>query len=166
MSEARHTIRDGIVAGLIGYAAVAVFYSAFDFLAARGSLHTVNVLGRAVFRGLRDPNTLRFPVDLDATAIFEYNALHLVLAVAIGLIVTSLVTLGERNPARRRLVRFVIAIGFVVTIGAVGLLTTPMRPVLPWWSIVVANGLATLLAGMYLTRQRPGLWRRLALAQS
>jgi hypothetical protein len=50
-----------------------------------------------------------------------------------------------------------------VTITVIGLLTTPMRPVLPWWSIVVANTLAVLLAGAYLVKRRPGLWRRLSL---
>ena len=163
MSYARRTIRDGIVVGLIGYASVAVFYSAFDFLAARGTLYTVNMLGRAVFRGLRDPAVLQFPMALDPQAIMLYNALHLALALIIGLIVTGLVAMGEQSPARRRGVRLVIAAGFVVTIGVIGFLTTSLRPVLPWWSIVVANALAVALAGAYLLRQRPGLWSRLAL---
>ena len=166
MKMGSRTIRDGVLVGLIGYAAVAVFYSAFDFLAARGPLYTVNLLGRTVFRGLRDPGILYFPVDLDATAILLYNALHLALALAIGLIVVSLVALGEDEPARRRAVRLVIVAGFVVTIGAVGLLTSSIRPLLPWWSIVSANTLAVLLAGAYLIRRRPGLWRRQALLQS
>ena len=165
MSTQRHTIRDGIVVGLIGYASVAIFYSAFDFLAARGPLHTVNMLGQAVFKGLRDPSVLQFPMALDTGAILAYNALHLVLALIIGVIVVALVAIGERNPSRRGLVRFIIAAGFLVTVIAVGLLTTPMRPLLPWWSIVVANALATVLAGAYLIRLHPGLFRRLALAQ-
>ena len=163
MAAPRRTIRDGIVVGLIGYAAVAVFYSVFDQLAARPPLYTVDLLGKAVFRGLRDPGVLFFPLQSDVAAIFWYNALHFVIALVIGLIVTSLVASAEQHPSRRSLVRFVIAAGFLVTVIVVGVLTAPMRPVLPWWSIVVANALATLLAGTYLVRQRPGLWRRLAL---
>lgn len=162
MLPANRTMREGIVVGLIGYASVAVFYSAFDLLAARGTLYTVDLLGKAVFRGLRDPGVVLFPIRPDVTAIFWYNALHLVIALAIGLIVTGLVGQAERHPPRAYLVLFTIVAGFVVTILGVGLLTTPMRPFLPWWSIVVANTLATLLAGTYLLRQRPGLWRRLA----
>jgi hypothetical protein len=45
MVAPRRTIRDGIVVGLIGYAAVAVFYSVFDQLAARPPLYTVDLLG-------------------------------------------------------------------------------------------------------------------------
>jgi hypothetical protein len=54
MVPASRTMREGIVVGLIAYASVAVFYSAFDLLAARGTLYTVDLLGKAVFRGLRD----------------------------------------------------------------------------------------------------------------
>ena len=164
MAAASRTGRDGIVVGLIAYAAVAVFYSAFDLLAARGTLFTVDLLGKSVFRGLRDPSVLDLPIQPDMTAIFWYNGLHLVLSLAIGLIVTGLVEHAEQHPPRARLMLFAVVAGFVVTILGVGMLTTPMRPVLPWWSIVVANGSATLLAGLYLLRKRPGVWGHLTRA--
>ena len=163
MITARGTVRDGLVVGLIGYASVALFYSGFDVLAARDPLYTVDLLGKAVFRGLRDPGVLLFPLPLDGTAIFLYNAFHLVMAVVIGLVVTALASDAERHPGRARLVMFTLIAGFVVTIAIVGLLTAPMRPVLPWWSIVVANALAVVVAGLYLVRQRPLLWHRLTL---
>lgn len=143
--------------GLIAYAAVAIFYTAFDVLAARGELYTINVLGRAVFRGLRDPGVLLLPMPLDFTAIFWYNGLHLLVSLLIGVIVVSLVRGAERHPAQARAVLGVILAGFVVTVLVVGLLTEAIRPVLPWWSIVVANGCATLLAGLWLLRKHPGL---------
>ena len=161
MSSASRTIREGIVVGLIGYAAVAVFYTIFDLLAARNTFYTVNLLGRAVFRGLRDPDVLMLPVALDKTAILWYNILHLVVALIIGLIVTALVGDAEQHPSRRLGVLFVIVGGFVVTILGVGVLTAAMRPVLPWWSIVVANTFAVILAGGYLLQKRPGLGGRL-----
>lgn len=150
-----------MVVGLIAYVSVAMFYSAFDLLASRGTLYTVDLLGKAVFHGLRDPSVLQFPTQLDTTAIFCYNGIHLLVSLAIGLIVTSLVDYAERHPPRAYPVLFTIVTGFVVTILAVGLLTTSMRPVLPWWSIVTANSLAVLLAGSYLLRKRPSLWHRL-----
>ncbi|MDO8501921.1 MAG: hypothetical protein Q7S20_08750 [Gemmatimonadaceae bacterium] len=161
MVRASRTTRDGLVVGLIAYVSVAVFYSAFDLLASRGTLYTVDLLGKAVFQGLRDPSILQFPTQLDPTAIFWYNGLHLLISLAIGLIVTGLVDHAERHPSQGFLVLSAIAAGFVVTILAVGLLTTPMRPVLPWWSIVVANSLAVLLAGSYLLQKRAGLLRRI-----
>ena len=95
-------------------------------------------------------------------AIFWYNGLHLVLSVLIGLIVVRLVTQAQQHPSEARAAFAVIVAGFVVTILAVGWLTTPMRPILPWWSIVVANVLASALAGWYLLRKRPGLWQQVS----
>ena len=166
MAAERHTIRDGLAVGFIGYAAVALFYTTFDVLAARGPLHTVNVLGRAVFRGLRDPSVLQFPVDLDRGAILAYNGLHLTLAMAIGFVVAVLITFAEQNPAQRHLVRFMISAGYVLTVAIVGLLTAPMRDLVPWWSVIVANAVAMVLAGAYLLAKHPGLWRRVALVEA
>lgn len=160
MSDARRTIREGLIVGLIAYAAVALFYSAFDFLAARGSLYTVDLLGKAVFRGLRDPGVLRYPIEIDPTAVFLYNGLHLLLSLAIGLIVTSLVAQAERHPGRAPSIFLFIVAGGVVTVFLVGYLTEPIRPLLPWWSIVVANVFASIVAGVYLVRKRPALLGR------
>jgi len=162
MAPASRTIREGVVVGIIAYAAVAAFYAAFDLLAARGTLYTVDLLGKATFTGLRDPAVLAFPIQPDVTVIAWYNGLHLAISLAIGLTVTGLVELSERRPAHARLVFATIVAGFVVTIVAVGLLTTPIRPLLPWWSIVMANAFAVLLAGAYLLRKRPDAWRRLS----
>ena len=153
-------MREGLVVGLIAYVAVAVFYVGFDILAARGALFTVNMLGEAVFRGLRDPSVLRFPRELDPTAIFLYNALHLALSLGIGLTVTWLVAVAERYQEWRGAVLAVLFTGGVVTVMAVGLLTEAMRPVLPWWSIVVANLLAVAIAGAYLVRRHPTIIAR------
>jgi hypothetical protein len=163
MTTQRSIVRDGLVVGLIGYVAVAAFYSAFDVLAARGPLHTVNVLGQAVFRGLRDPSVLQFPVDIDREAIAMYNTLHLVIAMAIGFVVATLVSAAEQKPERRRIVTAIIVAGYVVTVIGVGTLTMPERDVLPWWSIIVANAVATAVAGAYLIVRHPGFWRRPAL---
>lgn len=162
MKPINRTIREGLVMGIIGYASVAAIYSAFDLLAARGALHTVDLLGKSVFRGLRDPAVLVFPIQLDVTAIAWYNGLHLLISLIIGLIVIGLVEYSDRRPSQARMVLFMIVAGFVVTIVLVGLLTNPIRPLLPWWSIVVANALSVLLAGAYLLRKRPGTWGRLS----
>lgn len=154
-------MREGLVVGLTAYTAVAAFYAVFDLLSTRGTLYTVNLLGKAVFKGVRDPAVLQLPVPLDPSAILWYNVLHLAISLAIGFIVVSLVTHVERHPSQARLVLFTLVAGFVVTILAVGLLTSSMRPVLPWWSVVIANVLAVFLAGAYLLRKHPGIWHRL-----
>lgn len=162
MTLARRAVRDGLIVGLIAYAAVAIFYSAIDMLAARGPLFTVDLLGKAVFRGLRDPGVLQFPIPVDYGAVFSYNALHLLLSLAIGVIVTRILAYAERRPERAPLVLFVVVAGGVITVLVVGYLTQSMRPLLPWWSIVVANVAAAVTAGIYVLARHPGL-RRLML---
>lgn len=161
MPTSKLTLRIGFIVGLLAYAAVAVFYSVFDFLAARGTLYTVNLLGRSVFGGLRDAGVLQLPVRLEPAAIIAYNGLHLALSLLIGLIVVGLIARAERDPAHARLMLGVIIAGFFITVLAVGWLSTPIRPVLPWWSIVAANALAVITAAAYLLRIRPGVGRRL-----
>lgn len=162
MSSAKQNVRDGLIVGIIGYLAVALLYVVFDTLAARGTLYTVDLLGKTLFKGLRDTSVLGLPIVPDAAVIFWYNTVHLGIALVIGMVVTGLVAYAERHPERARLVTFIIVAGFVVTILVVGRLTVSIRRLLPWWSIVVANSLAVLMAGSYLLWRRPGTWARLS----
>lgn len=160
--RAARVIREGLAVGLIGYFAVAVFYAAFDVLAARGTLFTVDMLSRAVFRDAPTAALLSFPtVPGNTMAIWWYNLLHLATSLAIGLTVVALVEHAETHPARGWLVAALLAAGYVATILAVGVLSRTIRPVLPWWTIVTVNSAAVVLGGVYLTRRRSGLARRL-----
>ena len=85
MTRSNRIVREGIIVGMIGFAAVALFYVVFDILAARGFLFTVNLLGNAVFFGLRDPSVLAAPTAIDPGAVLLYTTLHLVTALVIGL---------------------------------------------------------------------------------
>ncbi len=131
-------------------------------------IHACNpvLLGKALFHGERDAAILSLPITLDPATILAYNGLHLAISLAIGMIVMALVSQGECHPARAPAVVATIIAGFLVTIVAVGLLTTAIRPLLPWWSIVVANSLAVVAASGYLLRRHPGLWRRLMTPRS
>jgi hypothetical protein len=153
--------RDGIVVGLLAYVAVAVFYSIFDFLAARGPLFTVNWLGKALFRGLRDPSVLQAPLGTDWGGVFSYNAFHLAASLVIGLVVVRLVSLAEQGRVHPPAILFVIVAGFATTILAAGWLSAPIRSVLPWWSIVAANAAAVIAGAFYLMKRRPGVVDRL-----
>lgn len=157
----RRTIVQGLTVGFIAYLSVAAFYAAFDVLAARGTLYTVDLLGKAVFRGLRDPSVLQYPIDIDRGAVMAYNALHLALSLLIGLAVCGFVELAERRPRAAPFASVMLAGGFFITVAVVGLLSAPIRPLVPWWSVVVANVIPMVLAGWYLTRRRPGIARTL-----
>lgn len=155
MTEQRPIERDGVRAGLIAAVAVAVFYAGLDQLAARGLLYTVNLLGLALFRGARDPAIRLLPIPIDRGAILTYSALHLVLSVMIGVIVTRFLGIARREPGKAPMIWLLLVGGGVATILAIGYLTGPLRALLPWWSIVVANALAVAVVGFDLLHRHP-----------
>ena len=161
MDSSSRTIRYGAAVGVIAYGAVAVFYALFDLLASRGVLHTVNQLGRAFFRGHRETASLGIPTAIDWSAIALYNALHFAVSMAIGITVATLVEHAHRRPDRAPVTLLTLIAGFVFTIGIIGAATASMRPVLPWWSLIVANSVAVVLAGWFLMRRYPTVFRRL-----
>ena len=57
MSEERPVLRDGVIAGLIGAAAVALWFLVFDIARGRPLL-TPALLGGAVFQGITDPGAI------------------------------------------------------------------------------------------------------------
>jgi hypothetical protein len=59
----------------------------------------------------------------------------------------------------------VIAAGFFVTIFGIGMVSSPFKALLPWWSVVLANVLAVVVAGAYLLGRHPGLARRVVLSE-
>ncbi len=162
MDQERRALREGFVVGIIGFASVAVLYGALDLIAGRGLLYTVDLLGKSLFLGLRDPAVLLLPMEPEMMPIFWYNCVHLVASILIGVIVVGLVDRAHSQPALAPIALLTIVAGFVVTIGAVGMLTGAIRPVLPWWSIVVSNSLAVIAAGTYLLWRWPETWRSLS----
>jgi hypothetical protein len=75
--------------------------------------------------------------------------------------VSWLVAQLEGPPAQTRLALLVIVAGFFVTIFGIGMVSSPIKTLLPWWSVVVANILAVVVAGAYLLGRHPGLAKRL-----
>jgi hypothetical protein len=101
---------------------------------------------------------LQFPLVLDLMGVFWYNAFHLVASLAIGLVVTDLLFRADRHPGYAPLVLAAIVAGFLITVLGVGFLTVSIRALLPWWSIVVANVLATVAGAVYLVRRHSVRW--------
>ena len=151
------TIKEGIIIGFIGYASVALLYVFFDIIAARGLLFTVDILGKALFRGLLDPLAMAEPAALDLEAIFWYNIFHLVTALIIGLLVISFVDLTDRKPSQGQFILFTLFLGFVITVVVVSFLTSPISDFLPWWSVIIANSISVVCSSYYLFKKHPGI---------
>ena len=91
MARHQSAVREGLFLGVMGYAAVAAFYTILDLLAGRDPLFTLNLLGKIVFRGARDPSILQLPLAPDTGAMVAYNFLHLGVALAVGFLVAWLI---------------------------------------------------------------------------
>jgi hypothetical protein len=85
-------IGEGIVVGVAGAAAVAIWFLLAD-LAAGVPFRTPALLGSALFHGLRDPSAL----SVTPTAVVEYTIVHGLVFIAFGVAVAGLFALVDRE---------------------------------------------------------------------
>ena len=141
MTSSSHSryLREGVIAGLVGAAIVAVWFLIYD--AARGRpFRTPALLGAATFQGVSDPAA----VPVDAHLIVQYTVLHGVVFAMIGVLIAYLIVSAQREPSRL-LVMFIGLLCFEVFFLAVVVwLAHPVLGEIAWWSILVANALAAL----------------------
>lgn len=152
----RSVLREGIVAGLIGAAVVALWFLIFDILRGRPFL-TPGLLGATVFHG---PNS---PAGLEPAfgPIVGYTILHGMAFIAFGVIAASIMAASEREPA--------LFIGFVILFacfeafffGAVGAMGRSVQGALVWWAVLIGNLLASVAMLWYLFRAHRALPRTL-----
>jgi hypothetical protein len=154
---ARDTARlyqEGMIAGVIGAAAVALWFLLLD-TAAGHPLYTPTVLGTAIFRNsaLATPETIS--VSLEMVAMFTW--VHVLVFAALGGVASRLLAMAERNPSwgfGLMLLFVVFEFGFVA---AASLLAAPVLRVIPWPSVLGANLLAAAAMTAYFWRRHPHL---------
>src|SRR5438128_762129 len=146
--------QEGMIAGVIGAATVALWFLLLD-TAAGHPLYTPTVLGTAIFRhaALASPETLS--VSLEMVGMFTW--IHVLIFAALGGIVSRLLAMVERNPSwgfGLLLLFVVFEFGFVAT---AALLAAPILRVIPWPSVLAANVLAAAAMSAYFWRRHPRL---------
>lgn len=162
MSPQSRYLREGIIAGTIAAAIVAVWFLIYD--AAQGRpFRTPALLGAATFQGVTDPAA----VPISTGLVVQYTVLHGVVFAMIGVLVAYLIVSAQRQPARL-LVLFIFLMCFEVFFLAVVVwLAHPVLTELAWWTILVANVLAAGAMMVYffvghraLGRMLLGPWTR------
>jgi putative oxidoreductase len=141
-------LHDGVIAGLIGAAAIAVWFFVVDLVSGR-PFFTPATLGH----GLLD--VLGKPAQDDSTLIhvLAYTVFHFAAFMIVGLAASLIVFLAQREPS--------ILFGFIVLFvafevgfyGLVGLLSqaTPLRE-FAWYQVLIGNLLAAGSMGFYFWR--------------
>jgi hypothetical protein len=154
-SEASRIYQDGIVAGILGAATVAVWFFIIDLLNGR-PLYTPTVLGTALFRrGAALSSLEAMPPSLDMVLMFTW--VHGLAFAAVGGIASRLLAMAERNPS----IGFGILLLFVVfeagfTVVAM-LFAAPILKALTWPAVLVANVLAAAVMVGYFRLRHPQL---------
>jgi hypothetical protein len=151
-AQEHSTVREGLVAGLLGAAIVAAWYLVFDTAAGR-PLHTPNVLGKVFFRGDLEPGVR----EIVPRVVAGYTALHVVIFALAGIGLTLLVHLTARNLALRMGLWIGLVVAFAFFAGLTYMLTTATGERLPVWSVVGGSLLAVVAMGWYLWRRHPRL---------
>ena len=151
-------LREGIIAGLIGAAAVALWFLVVDVIAGR-PFFTPAMLGSAVFWGVHDPAQ----VAIEYSRIIGYTMIHVSAFVVVGTIAAVLAAEVEAAPHTLYLVVVLFAIfefGFYVT---VAVLAQPLLGSLAWWNVAMGNAIAAFGMGYYLWRAHPKIAATLKL---
>jgi hypothetical protein len=148
--EQGSVLREGVVAGCIGAAVVAVWFLAFDLARGRPLL-TPALLGNLVFHGVNNPTGL----SVSLGPVLGYTLLHGLAFVAFGVVAASLITASEREPALLIGVVILFACFEVFFVALEGALGQSVVGALVTWSVVIGNFLAAAaMLGYFLSRHR------------
>ncbi|HEX9705487.1 MAG TPA: hypothetical protein VGA20_09590 [Gemmatimonadales bacterium] len=145
---------DGAVTGLVGAAAVALWFLALD-VAVGHPLRTPAALGSALFLGAQGMGEVR--TDLGVVA--AYTVLHVGVFIAIGMGLAWLARQVERAPQFLLLVVLACIVLQALVVPAMALTAEWVLGTLGWWSVVVGNlfGVGSMAAWIWL--KHPGLRR-------
>jgi hypothetical protein len=137
--------RDGVIAGLIGYGAIAVMLAVLSVARGNSPLHLATLIGSTLFPGT------------GSAAFAAYNLLHLTVFLAVGLFLSASASLSERAPqAWYPMVVLVMFVGGHI-IAAPFWFDAGVQAELPLWGVAALTLLAALPMGAFLWSRHPGI---------
>jgi len=143
-------LREGFIAGVIGAAAVAVWFFIVDLIAGT-AFFTPSVLGQAVFWGLRDATS----VEVTFPSVIAYTAVHVVAFGIVGIAAAALAFMVDKWPTTLFFVVVFFAIfeiGFYISLM---LAARPLLGALAWTNVAIGNLIAAIAMGYYLWKAHP-----------
>jgi hypothetical protein len=154
--ERTRTLSEGLVAGLLGYVSIALFFGLLHLFTGQSLFHTAATLGDPLVS--HDSMIVGGSV---AGSVIAFNGFHMLAFILFGMIAAWLVARAERNPGFFILMLFLGLAGFFYSLsGFLGFsIDRPLAP--SWITVAVANLIAGGLMAAYLLRSHPGLWQRI-----
>lgn len=155
-------IREGIFCGIVGAAALALWFLIVDVTAGQ-PLRTPAALGAGLFRGLRAADAATTPGGT-AAMIVGYTVFHVMVFIVAGIILAHVVTMLEREPAVFLIAFFALFVfyEFSYLVFALAFVQRVLQDV-SWPALLVGNGVAAASMGMFLYRRHPKLHFKLEL---
>ena len=153
MAERHNSVREGILAGIIGGTAIVVWFAVIDIISGM-PFHTPSILGAGLISVLGKPPMMP---DTVMFHVFIYTVFHYVAFAIVGVLIAVVVHQSSRTPAvlAGALVAFV-----AFQLGAIGittLFTETRLGGMAWYQIFLANLLATALMFWFMWRRHPQL---------
>lgn len=151
-----HTIREGIIAGIVGASSVALWFFVLDVIQGR-LLFTPAALGSSFLFGARNTSD----VQITAATVLGYTLVHAAVFIAIGLLSARLIHAAQKRP--------IILLGMILLfvtlevffVGLMAIIASWLIDALSWWTIAIANLIAGVSMGIYLLRTHPKLKQQL-----
>ncbi len=158
-SQPHSVVREGLIAGVIGATAVAVWFLILDTIQGR-PFHTPTVLGGALFSLFGPPLSESILLRVVGYTIFHYAVF--------GALGTLLVYLAHRSHREPNILAGLLVLFVAFEVGFYGFAALLSEPGilgdLGWYQIMLGNLLATVTMGTYIWRTHPLLSQDLAHA--
>lgn len=144
-------VKEGVVTGLIGYAAVAIVMAIINVAGGHSAFYTPAVLGATLFYGITDPAQ----VQVLPAYVFAFNGLHLMAFLFFGVAGAWFAWLSDKGeqlwyPG----IFFFVFVAFHL-VGAAQMLATPARVALPDGEAWGAGILASVVMVAFLLSRHP-----------
>lgn len=154
-SEISNVYREGIVAGILGAATIALWFFILDIFSGQ-PFYTPSLLGNALFRRDVGLEQLKTP-SVSFEMVLLYTWVHGMVFCVIGGLASKLLALAERNLN----LGFGILLFFVVFefgfVGVAFIFAEPILHTLTWPAILIGNLMAAAAMAIYFSRRRPNL---------
>jgi putative oxidoreductase len=146
-------VRTGVIAGVIGATAIAMWFFIVDLVAGQ-PFFTPSALGRAVFSALGAGRDTESPM----VHVAIYTVFHYAAFIVVGIVAAAMARLAGDVPSL--LLGFgILFVAFEVGFYAFVAVLSQVTPLggLAWWGVMLGHLIAAATMGLYLLRKHPAL---------
>lgn len=148
--DGKRTLTEGMIAGFLGYAVVAVFFAAVNMILGNSPFHTAFALGSAFGAGWPGPGEA-------AGVVLAANGVHLVISVLVGLGAAWVVMEIEHHHGLWYAGVLAFGGGLLAAVIVAGIVGAEITAVVTWTEAAGASLLYALVVGSYFAWVHRGL---------